>query len=1553
MRFQCVVTSHKLLRRMLCSLMATSFLLTTVFPSISFAQTVLNLPQLGTMLLLSEPYIPVHLKGIQFHPEQPLRYDFILDTGQESYLHSDGALEDVANTQIKYFLAALTVPEDHLWVNLSPYEKDRIVEKDLGQTELGRDMLAQDYMLKQLAASLLYPENETGKKFWDKIYQKAYDELGTTNILLDTFNKIWVVPDTASVRVDGASVYIVDQHLKVMLEHDYLARESNTEVEEKDESYQITADLIREIILPAIENEINTGKTFANLRQMYSALILAKWYKKHIKESLLADIYVNQGKINGVDHQQEAIIDEIYNQYTESFKQGVYNYIKEEYDPVTHDILPRKYFSGGLSNKFGVDDAHLTDVKFDGQSIAVTTDLEILGENQNTFINRLRFTGNVFLNMALFSAATALSPLAISTSYAQKPGIIQKDVQFNKRINQLKDAMVENFEVSKLRDNVEKESKENEKPLKDNQVFERLGDGFYNWTVKDPGDFTAIWYKVAVESADKSDDNNFSVVMQYDVTGGPVVLNINDENGNSEINLDLSKVVDADKGQKRFFRKDKDGRQFLTITYNEIRQFFPEAIGKGYKPYKIRRFRLEAEGALKGKVSRAYIKFFENPKVEDALKEVKDSAILSKSQTLIVSSFALLTAGSIAYLALKPKESTEDIIRKAQEPLIVQWEEEGRLKAPDANQSESSDGDRPEVVEPVKVIDPIVQHRQIALDSYEFKKVKRKWKEDSGGDHDLERQDDNVYLWTFPTVTSKFSGWGYQQDDFESVSENNFVDFVSMQPYELISGNHTIILKDEDKDDGKNIELDAQKLVALNDRLPDDQKIFVEGVDSEQGHPLLVITYSQIKEHFPEAIESGYKPYRFYSTKYEADKEGEAYIGFSQVRMITKKDVAAAQGSVESKSSTISTPSTVNGVAKKDMTVAQRKAYILENQYVFQRVKRTWAHDESDQQSWDREDYDVYLWTFPTPEGNKYIGWGDVQETDGVERTAFIDFVLVQPLELVSGNHKIVIEDEKDQHEIKLDAKALVALNDRLPADKKILIDSTDPEQPHPLLVITYSEIKEYFPEAIDEDYNPYLFYQVKLEAIEEGEAYVGFPGVYMLDNGKALSKATNTEFKNSNIWRADGDDRQALKIVQEGGFEWQAKRHKGVEVEPFDASKYPGPQGKHQWHRDVQVQSRLGWGYKKIDNPGGITSSNFGQKAVFLPMEILKDEGRFEILFVDNQVNPETDRGNQLYIDVHDNAHPDKKIDAYEVAGGYLIPLEDLLKLHGGVLPDTFNWNGFTVEFETHTSSERSNRIRFAESLPQVRNRSEQLSDPQELLGKQEFTKAGASIKWLWTGKKGESPLEARIIKVNKPKELENDSLNDYSLEMKLRVVKGDFNLVIDDGKASVDPRSGHSLRVPSQWLSQMGYLKADQVSLPLGGLTNLRSLIFPFLDFDWSGDVQMRLEQVSPDGEVFLTAPGISKRNRKTSSVDQRSVSDPMVAFVDISPQTDSASIAKYGGIDFNPNSFEIEEFGNKDPAMLTFVNHLKTIESNQVDGLMPIILQIVPFTPSLIPN
>src|SRR5208283_1967517 len=131
-------------------------------------------------------YVPVLIKGLKIHPENPLLFDFILDTGASGLKINSPEFKDESRKLIKYFLASLTIKEDDLWVNLSPYEKNRMIPEELGQTELGRDMLAQDYILKQLTASLIYPEKELGKAFWDRVYAKAREQFGSTAVPVNT-----------------------------------------------------------------------------------------------------------------------------------------------------------------------------------------------------------------------------------------------------------------------------------------------------------------------------------------------------------------------------------------------------------------------------------------------------------------------------------------------------------------------------------------------------------------------------------------------------------------------------------------------------------------------------------------------------------------------------------------------------------------------------------------------------------------------------------------------------------------------------------------------------------------------------------------------------------------------------------------------------------------------------------------------------------------------------------------------------------------------------------------------------------------------------------------------------------------------------------------------------------------------------------------------------------------------------------------------------------------------------------------------------------------------
>jgi len=329
-----------------------------LFPINVEAQAILDLPTVGTIISPSISYTPAIIAGMRIYPENPLLFDFIIDTGDDNL--QGEAFRKESQKLINYFFATLTVPDHQMWVNLSPYQKDRIMANKLSGTEMGRDMLVQDYILKQFVASLMYPEEKLGDKFWRRVYAKSKAMFGSIKIPTNTFNKVWIVPKEAVVYVNDTNVFVSESYLSVMLEEDYLALESNLDsgkhglgdMTKKDiEAVSAEAkEIIREVIIPEIEKEVNEGKNFANLRQIYHSMILGTWYKKNLKESVLGKAYINKNKMKGIDLVDKKIKEKIYNQYLTAFKKGVYDIIKEEYDPLAQGVISRKYFSGGLKN---------------------------------------------------------------------------------------------------------------------------------------------------------------------------------------------------------------------------------------------------------------------------------------------------------------------------------------------------------------------------------------------------------------------------------------------------------------------------------------------------------------------------------------------------------------------------------------------------------------------------------------------------------------------------------------------------------------------------------------------------------------------------------------------------------------------------------------------------------------------------------------------------------------------------------------------------------------------------------------------------------------------------------------------------------------------------------------------------------------------------------------------------------------------------------------------------------------------------------------------------
>ena len=150
------------------------------------------------------------------------------------------------------------------------------------------------------------------------------------------------------------------------------------------------SQIVREIVIPELTKEVNEGKNFSQLRQVYNSLILATWYKKKIKDSILEQVYADKNKIKGLSSPNLLVgdpakgdIEAIYQRYLQAFKKGVYNYIKEDMDPVTQETVPRKYFSGGVDLAMN----GVTNLNFKMQFVPSLRNSDTVGEANDVLVS--------------------------------------------------------------------------------------------------------------------------------------------------------------------------------------------------------------------------------------------------------------------------------------------------------------------------------------------------------------------------------------------------------------------------------------------------------------------------------------------------------------------------------------------------------------------------------------------------------------------------------------------------------------------------------------------------------------------------------------------------------------------------------------------------------------------------------------------------------------------------------------------------------------------------------------------------------------------------------------------------------------------------------------------------------------------------------------------------------------------------------------------------------------------------------------------------------------
>lgn len=331
-----------------------------LFQQIGFAQVATELNLTGFLSKISpisvqDKFRPLSLRYFSYDSLNN-NFKLLLDKGDIKQLDNLKAKEQ---TQIllNYFLVGVALPDEAFWVNLRPDSEDQIIGKGLERTDVGKILLEADLQLKKDTALATSPETPIGREYWNKLYQKAAQLYGAQNVTIPTLTRPWIVPGEIIIKEskNSDSAYVYKATLKVMLEQDHLKNSAvyNFADDRAKALNEYSSQLIREMIIPKLNKEINSSKKYANLRQVYYSLILSRWFKLRFtgKKGNYASL-INTGNLANLTSQEAWSKTTYFKDYQKSFKDGEYNLKEPVYTPTGQVI--RSYFSGGFDGTAAV-----------------------------------------------------------------------------------------------------------------------------------------------------------------------------------------------------------------------------------------------------------------------------------------------------------------------------------------------------------------------------------------------------------------------------------------------------------------------------------------------------------------------------------------------------------------------------------------------------------------------------------------------------------------------------------------------------------------------------------------------------------------------------------------------------------------------------------------------------------------------------------------------------------------------------------------------------------------------------------------------------------------------------------------------------------------------------------------------------------------------------------------------------------------------------------------------------------------------------------------------
>ncbi|MBO4210603.1 metal-dependent hydrolase [Micromonospora echinofusca] len=232
------------------------------------------------------------------------------------------------------FFVWLSMPESTFWVNLNPNEPNRIIDDRLGTTDVGRVLLEADFRMKKVVGRLIHPDTKLGKQFWGTLSQAGN--------CIDM--RQWIVPAPATVYEQDGGLHIVDAPLEVKMETEYFKKQGQpTSCINPDTAM---AQRFRTLVLPRLEETINRGPEFAELRRVYLSRVAAGWYRERHRQGGSLSNMIDSGDVTIWPSMREWSPRQVFDQYVQAYQKKEFNVTRRV--PRGNMIYEETYTYGGV-----------------------------------------------------------------------------------------------------------------------------------------------------------------------------------------------------------------------------------------------------------------------------------------------------------------------------------------------------------------------------------------------------------------------------------------------------------------------------------------------------------------------------------------------------------------------------------------------------------------------------------------------------------------------------------------------------------------------------------------------------------------------------------------------------------------------------------------------------------------------------------------------------------------------------------------------------------------------------------------------------------------------------------------------------------------------------------------------------------------------------------------------------------------------------------------------------------------------------------------------------